>query len=79
MKKYALKGSRFELVSVYGKHPVGFRKAWEEMTKRPMVKSSKFPWNMEQKMKERGYAVEIALVKYTYGADSTRWYEVTVK
>ena len=74
-----LAGTRSEIVNVYGKFPPTFKKKWAKVFARPMVgNSSNFPWNMESLMAEEGHEISIKLINYTWGADSQRWYKVTV-
>ena len=77
MKKYALVGTRSEIVEINGKFPTTFRKKWSAVAKK-FSYSSNFPWLMRDQMEKEGFKISIQLKHYTWGADSTRWYKVTV-
>lgn len=74
-----LQSSNSEICNTKGKVPCTFQKKWSEVAERPMTMlSSNFPWNMKALLSEN-FNIEIKLKSYTSGADSQRWYEITIK
>lgn len=65
-----------DTVTLTGKYPPSVVRRWNQILARPLVAlSSHGPWVVAEKLDaEFGINLEIKLVRYTWGADSTRSY-----